>query len=34
MELLKFGPDVEVLAPKNLRARLRESLREAAKNYE
>lgn len=34
MDILKFGPDVEVLAPKNLRARVRECHREAAEKYE
>ena len=34
MDILKYGPDVEVLSPKNLRARVRDSLRQAAKNYE
>src|SRR5689334_12313853 len=33
MEILKFGPDVEVLAPDSLRSRVSEALREAAKRY-
>ena len=33
MEILKFGPDVEVLAPDELRQRVREALVEAAKRY-
>jgi predicted DNA-binding transcriptional regulator YafY len=33
MELLKFGPDVEVLAPDSLRRRVAESLRKAAARY-
>jgi predicted DNA-binding transcriptional regulator YafY len=34
MELLKFGPDVEVLAPDSLRRRVAESLRQAAGRYD
>jgi len=34
MEILKFGADVEVLAPENLRQRVAESLRQAASRYE
>ena len=33
MEILKFGPDVEVLAPKALRERVAEALRAGAKRY-
>src|SRR5213075_951407 len=33
MEILKFGPDVEVLAPAELRRRVGEALVEAAKRY-
>ena len=33
MEILKFGPDVEVLAPDVLRKKVSASLREAAKRY-
>jgi predicted DNA-binding transcriptional regulator YafY len=33
MEILKFGPDVEVLAPQSLRSRLAQSLKEAASRY-
>lgn len=33
MDILKYGADVEVLAPKNLRARVRDLLQEAAKIY-
>jgi predicted DNA-binding transcriptional regulator YafY len=33
MEILKFGADVEVLAPENLRQRVAESLRKAAERY-
>ncbi|MDT8403249.1 helix-turn-helix transcriptional regulator [Sulfuriflexus sp.] len=33
MDILKHGSEVEVLAPKNLRARVRETLKEAHKNY-
>jgi len=33
MEILKFGPDVEVLAPDELRRRVREALVEAARRY-
>jgi predicted DNA-binding transcriptional regulator YafY len=34
MEILKFGPDVEVLAPDSLRRRVAESLRQAAGGYD
>ncbi len=34
MDILKYGADVEVLAPKNLRARVRDVLQEAAKIYQ
>ena len=34
MELLKFGADVEVLAPESLRQRVAESLKQAASRYE
>ncbi|HVL35648.1 MAG TPA: YafY family protein [Burkholderiales bacterium] len=34
MEVLKFGPDVEVLAPPELRARVAQALREASARYE
>jgi len=34
MDILRYGSDVEVLSPKNLRARVRDRLREAAKIYE
>ena len=34
MDILKYGADVEVLAPKNLRARVRDVLREAGQNYQ
>ena len=33
MEILKFGPDVEVLAPKTLRERVAEALRAGAQRY-
>jgi predicted DNA-binding transcriptional regulator YafY len=33
MEILKFGPDVEVLAPDALRQRVADSLRQAARRY-
>ena len=33
MEILKFGPDVEVLAPKALRERVAEALRAGAQRY-
>ena len=33
MEILKFGPDVEVLAPEALRSRVAEHLRQAAGRY-
>jgi predicted DNA-binding transcriptional regulator YafY len=33
MEILKFGPDVEVLAPDSLRGRVAEDLRRAAERY-
>jgi predicted DNA-binding transcriptional regulator YafY len=33
MEILKFGPDVEVLQPPALRERVATSLREAAQRY-
>ena len=33
MEILKFGADVEVLAPEALRKRVSDALREAAKRY-
>ncbi|GMR21443.1 MAG: WYL domain-containing protein [Gammaproteobacteria bacterium] len=33
MDILKYGPDVEVLAPKNLRARARECLKNALTQY-
>jgi predicted DNA-binding transcriptional regulator YafY len=33
MEILKFGADVEVLAPEALRQRLAESLKKAASRY-
>ncbi len=34
MEILKFGPDVEVLAPEPLRARVAEALSAAARRYQ
>jgi predicted DNA-binding transcriptional regulator YafY len=34
MEILKFGPDVEVLSPEPLRKRVSESLRQAARRYD
>src|SRR5437016_3373705 len=34
MELLKFGADVEVLAPESLRSRVSKSLKQAASRYE
>lgn len=34
MDILKYGPEVEVLAPKNLRTRVCESLREALNQYQ
>jgi predicted DNA-binding transcriptional regulator YafY len=34
MEILKFGADVEVLAPASLRSRVAESLKHAARRYE
>src|SRR5256712_3976676 len=34
MEILKFGADVEVLAPESLRQRVAESLKQAASRYE
>lgn len=33
MDILKYGADVEVLAPKNLRARVRESLKNTLSRY-
>ncbi|HWQ40381.1 MAG TPA: WYL domain-containing protein, partial [Burkholderiales bacterium] len=33
MDILKFGPDVEVLAPDALRARVAERLEAAARRY-
>lgn len=33
MDILKYGPDVEVLAPESLRTRVRERLEAAAKSY-
>lgn len=33
MDILKYGADVEVLAPKNLRARVRDSLQQTAQIY-
>ena len=33
MDILKFGPDVEVLAPEALRKRVRDQLAAAAKLY-
>jgi len=33
MDILKYGADVEVLSPKNLRARVRDSLKTALRNY-
>jgi len=34
MDILKYGADVEVLAPKNLRARVRDVLQEAHQKYQ
>jgi predicted DNA-binding transcriptional regulator YafY len=34
MEILKYGPDVEVLAPETLRARVAEDLRQAGERYQ
>jgi predicted DNA-binding transcriptional regulator YafY len=34
MDILKYGPDVEVTAPASLRRRVREQLRSAAKRYD
>ena len=33
MEILKYGPDVEVLQPPGLRKRVAEALKAAAKRY-
>jgi predicted DNA-binding transcriptional regulator YafY len=33
MEILKYGADVEVLAPAELRKRVADSLRDAAQRY-
>ena len=33
MEILKYGPDLEVLAPASLRSRVAEQLKQAASRY-
>jgi predicted DNA-binding transcriptional regulator YafY len=33
MDILKYGPDVEVVAPPDLRARVAERLAEAVRQY-
>ena len=34
MEIMKFGPDVEVLAPPSLRKRVSDLLKEAVRRYD